>query len=142
MEGQVIGAGGKAAGCPVAGYSARQSGWTSTRHLNETSMVSGLISRIRIWHFGYTCRHNPERIGFEIRRMLVELRGPARWAQMRELMLAGNTGTYPRALGAVAASRWKITNSAEIARVFESLTEVQQERIYSVVNFILPERKS
>ena len=74
--------------------------------------------------------------------MLVELRGPARWAHMRELMLSEHGGAYPRALGAVAASRWNITSSAEVARVFESLTEEQREKIYSAVNFILPERKS
>ena len=104
-------------------------------------MMDLLISKFRIWHFGYVCRRDPERIGLELRRMLVELQGSARWAHARELMLSERVGTSPPALGAVAASRWKITNSAEVARVFESLTEEQQVRIYSAVDFILPWRK-
>src|SRR5207344_743232 len=47
-----------------------------TRPLKEMSMMDGLISKFRIWHFGYVCRRDPERIGFELRRMLVELQGP------------------------------------------------------------------
>ena len=104
-------------------------------------MMDGLISKFRIWHFGYVCRRDPERIGRELRRMLVEFQGSTRWAHARELMLSERVGTSPPALGAVAASRWKITNSAEVARVFESLTEEQQVRIYSAVNFILPRRR-
>jgi hypothetical protein len=104
-------------------------------------MMDGLISKFRIWHFSYTCRHNPERIGFELRRMLAELQGPDRWAHTRDLMIYERVGTYPGALGAVAASRWKITNSAEIARVFESLTEEQQDRICSAVNLIFSWRR-
>jgi hypothetical protein len=104
-------------------------------------MMDGLISKFRIWHFSYTCRHDPERIGIELRRMLVDLRGPARWILARELMLSQRVGAHPGALGAVAASRWKITNSAEIARVFESLTEEQQDRICSAVNLIFSWRR-
>jgi len=104
-------------------------------------MMDRLISKFRIWHFGYTCRHNPERIGFELRRMLVELRGPDLRAQTLDLMFSEREGTFPGALGAVAASRWKITNSAEIARVFESLTEEQQDRICSAVNIIFSWRR-
>jgi len=99
-------------------------------------MMGCVISKFRIWHFSYVCRHDPERIGFELLRMLVEFQGPARWAHTRDLMFYERVGTFPGALGAVAASRWKITDSAEIARVFESLTEEQQERICSAVNFI------
>lgn len=101
-------------------------------------MMDRLIGRLRVWRFGYVCRHNPERIGFEVRRMLADLPETARWAQMRDLALSESVGRFPHALGAVAASRWKITNNAEVVRVFESLTEVQQERIYAAVDFILP----
>ena len=104
-------------------------------------MMDGLISKFRIWHFGYVCRRDPERIGRELRRMLVEFQGSTRWAHARELLLSERVGTSPPALGAVAASRWKITDSAEMERVFESLTEEQQARICSAVNFILPRRR-
>ena len=104
-------------------------------------MFDRLIRRLRIWHFTYTCRHDPERIGFEVRRMLVELRGPARWVHMRELMLSESAGSYPRALGVVAASRWKITDTTEVARVFASLTADQRERIYAAVDYILPRHR-
>jgi len=100
-------------------------------------MMDRLISKFRIWHFGYTCRHNPERIGFELRRMLVELRGPDLRAQTLDLMFSEREGTFPGALGAVAASRWKITNSADIARVFESLTDEQRGRLYFSMRSIL-----
>lgn len=103
-------------------------------------MMDRLTSRIRIWHFSYVCRHDPERIGMELRRMLADVQGPARWILARELMLSERDGAFPGALGAVAASRWKITSSAEIARVFESLTEEQQARILSAVNSLLPWR--
>jgi len=103
-------------------------------------MMDRLISKFRIWHFGYTCRHDPERIGIELRRMLVELRGPVIRAHTLALMRSERVGTLPGALGAVAASRWSITNSAEIARVFESLTDEQQRRLYSAVSSILPWR--
>jgi len=103
-------------------------------------MMDRLISKFRIWHFGYTCRHDPERIELELRRMLVELRGPVMRAHTLALMRSERVGTLPGALGAVAASRWSITNSAEIARVFESLTDEQQRRLYSAVSSILPWR--
>jgi len=106
--------------------------------LEKAFMMDGLIGRLRIWHFGYVCRRDPARIGFEVRRMLADLPETARWAHLRDLALSESVGRFPHALGAVAASRWKITNSAEVVRVFESLTEVQQERIYAAVDFILP----
>lgn len=101
-------------------------------------MMNRLIGRMRVWHFGYVCRHDPERIGAEVRRVLAGLPEAARWAHLRDLALSETSGRIPRALGAVAASRWKITSNAEVARVFESLTEDQQERIYAAVDFILP----
>jgi hypothetical protein len=110
--------------------------------LKKAFMMDSLIGRLRVWHFGYVCRHHPERIGIEVRRMLAGLPETARWAHMRDLALSESSGRFPRALGAVAASRWKISNNAEVARVFESLTEDQQERIYSAVDFILPRPRS
>ena len=104
-------------------------GCSSERLLRETHMMDRLTSKFRIWHFSFVCRHDPERIGIELRRMLV-----------RELMLSRRVGALPGALGAVAASRWKITNSAEIARVYESLTEDQRDRIYAAVDFMFPWR--
>jgi hypothetical protein len=103
-------------------------------------MFDHLISRFRIWHFGHVCRRDPGRIGLELRRMLAELRGPARWAHAQHLMRSGHVCAYPLALGAVAEVRWKITDSAEIARIFESLTEEEKDRILSALNFILPQR--
>ena len=96
-----------------------------------------LISKFRIWHFGYTCRHDPERIELELRRMLVELRGPVMRAHTLALMRSERVGKLPGALGAVAASRWKITNSVDIARVFESLTDEQRGRLYFSMRSIL-----
>ena len=104
-------------------------------------MMDRVISKFRVWHFGYTCRRDPERIGLELRRLLVELRGADLRAQTLDLMLSERVGTFPGALGAVAASRWKITNGAEIARVFESLTDEQQGRLCSAVSLILPWRR-
>jgi len=101
-------------------------------------MMDWLTGRFRIWHFSYVCRHQPERIGIELRRMLVDVRGPARWTLARELRLSRREGAIPGALAAVAAFHWKITNSAEIARVFNSLTEEQQARLHSAVKSILP----
>ena len=103
--------------------------------------MNRLISKFRIWHFGYTCRHDPERIELELRRMLVELRGPVMRAHTLALMRSERVGKLPGALGAVAASRWKFTNSAEIARVFKSLTDEQQSRLCSAVSLILPWRR-
>ena len=105
-------------------------------------MMDRLISKFRIWHFGYTCRHNPERIGLALRRVLVEIQGPDHRAQTLDLMLSERVSTLRGALGAVAASRWNITNSAEITRIFESLTDEQQRRLYSSVRSILPWRRS
>lgn len=115
-------------------------GCSSERLLRETYMMDRLTSKFRIWHFSFVCRHDPERIGIELRRMLVDLQEPARWTLVRELMLSQRVGALPGALGAVAASRWKITNSAEIARVYESLTEAQRDRIYAAVDFMFPWR--
>jgi len=106
--------------------------------LEKAFMMDGLIGRLRIWHFGYVCRRDPARIGFEVRRMLADLPETVRWSHLRDLALSETFGRFPRALGAVAASCWKITNDAEVVRVFESLTEDQQERIYAAVDFILP----
>jgi hypothetical protein len=106
--------------------------------LEKAFMMDRLIGRLRVWRFGYVCRHHPERIGIEVRRMLADLPESARWAQMRDLALSESVGRFPHALGVVAASCWKITNDAEVVRVFESLTEDQQERIYAAVDFILP----
>ena len=72
--------------------------------------------------------------------MLVAYQGPARWARMRQIMLAGRAGASPPGLAAVAAFRWKITDAEEVDRVFASLSEAQQDRIYAAVNFILPGR--
>ena len=105
-------------------------------------MMDRLISKFRIWHFGYTCRHNPERIGFELRRVLVEVRGPVLRAHTLDPMLSERVGTLRGALGAVAASRWNIMNSAEITKVLESLTDEQKRRIYSSMRSILPWRRS
>jgi len=105
-------------------------------------MMDHLISKFRIWHFAYTCRHNPARIEFEIRRVLVEVRAPSLRAHALDLMLSGRAGTLCGALGAVAASRWNITSRAEITRVIESLTDEQQRRLYSSVRSILPWRGS
>jgi len=105
-------------------------------------MMDRLISKFRIWHFGYTCRHNPERISFELRRVLVEVRGPVLRAHALDLTLSERVGTLRGALGAVAASRWNITNSAEITRIFESLTDEQQRRLYSSVRSIMPWRRN
>ncbi len=58
-------------------------------------MMDGLISKFRIWHFGYVCRRDPERIGRELRRMLVEFQGSTRWAHARELLLSERVGTSP-----------------------------------------------
>jgi hypothetical protein len=104
-------------------------------------MMDRIISQIRVWHFGHTCRRDPARIGLELRRLLVELRGAELRSQALDLKLSGNGGKFPGALGAVAESRWKITNSAEIARVFESLTKEQQVRLCSAVSLILPWRR-
>jgi hypothetical protein len=104
-------------------------------------MMDRLIGKYRIWHFAYTCRHNPERIGIELRRLLVELRGAELRAQALDQMLSEREGTVPGALGAVAASRWNITNSAEITRVFESLTDEQKGRLRSAVSLKLPGRR-
>lgn len=101
-------------------------------------MLERLFSRLRIWHFGYVCRNDPERIGFEVRRMLADLPESLRWAHLRDLAFSETSGRFPRALGAVAASRWKIRSSTEVARVFDSLTADQQERIYVAVDLILP----
>ena len=106
----------------------------------DTSMLDRLISKLRIWHFGHVCRHDPERIGLELRRMLAELQGPERWAHAQQLMQSGRAGDYPLALRAVAERRWKITDSAEIVRIFESLTEEERDRIRSALSFILPQR--
>ena len=105
-------------------------------------MMDRLISKFRIWHFGYTCRHDPERIGIELRRVLAEVRGPVLRAHAFDLMLSDRVGTLRDALGAVAASRWNITNSAEITKLFESLTDEQQRRLYSCVRSIVPWRRS
>jgi hypothetical protein len=104
-------------------------------------MMKGLIGRLRVWRFGYVCRNDPERIGVEVRRMLADLPETARWAHLRDLAFSESSGRLPRALNAVAATRWKITDSAEVTRVFESLTEAQQERIYAAIDFILPRRR-
>jgi hypothetical protein len=117
---------------------ARPIGRAAQRPLEKAFMMDSLIGRLRVWHFGYICRRHPERIGLEVRRMLADLPEATRWAHLRDLALSETSGRLPRALGAVAASRWKITNHAEVARLFESLTEDQQERIYSAVDFILP----
>lgn len=103
-------------------------------------MLDRLISRLRIWHFGHVCRHDPVRIGLELRRMLAGLQGPARWDHAQHLMRSSPGRAYPLALSAVAADRWKITDDAEIARIFESLTEEEQDRIHSALRFILPQR--
>lgn len=105
-------------------------------------MMDRLVRKFRIWHFGYTCRHNPERIGIELRRVLVEVRGQVLQTHALDLALSECLGTLRGALGAVAASRWKITNSAEITKIFESLTDEQQRRLYSSVRSILPWRRS
>jgi len=141
MAGQAIGAKGQAARCRFPDTPRASIHRDIEAPLEEASMLDRLIRRFRIWHFTHTCRHDPERIGFEVRRMLVELRGPARWAYMRELMLSESASSYPRALGVVAASRWKITDSAEVARVFESLTADQRERVYAAVDYILPRHR-
>jgi len=97
-------------------------------------MLDRLIGWLRVWHFGHVCRHDPGRMGVELRRMLAELQGPARWAHAQHLMRSsGQAGAYPLALSAVAAARWKITDSAEIARIFESLTEEERNRIRSAL---------
>ena len=101
-------------------------------------MLDNLIARLRIWHFGHVCRNDPERIGLEVRRMLADLPDSVRWAHLRDLAFSETHGRLPRALSAVAASRWNIRSSAEVARVFDSLTEDQQERIYVAVDLILP----
>jgi len=106
----------------------------------DASMLDRLINRLRIWHFGHVCRHDPGRIGLELRRMLAELQGPARWAHAQNLMRSGRAGDYPLALRAVAESHWKITDSAEIVRIFESLTEEERDRIRSALSFVLPQR--
>lgn len=141
MTGQAIGARGKAARVRLPDTPQPPSRQDLGVPFTKTSMLDRLISRYRVWHFGYTCRHDPERIGQEFRRLLIEHRAPEQWAHMRGLMLSESAGMFPRALGAVAASRWKITDSDEVGRVFESLTEAQQERIYTALNPILPRRK-
>lgn len=104
-------------------------------------MMDRLTGRIRIWYFSYVCRHDPERIGVGLRRMLTDVGGPARWTFERKLMLAKRESAFPGALVAVAASRWKIANRVEIARIIDSLTERQQARIHSVVSSIFPLRR-
>ncbi len=99
-------------------------------------MMGRLISKFRIWHFAYTCRHDSERIGFELCRLLIERRGPVRQAQALNLMLAEREGTFSVALGAVAAYRWKITDHAAVNRIFESLNDEQQDRIYASVSSV------
>jgi hypothetical protein len=99
-------------------------------------MLDRLIRWLRAWHFGHVCRHDPGQIGLELRRMLAELQGPARWAHALHLMRSGQAGAYPLALSAVAAVRWKITDSAEIARIFESLTEEERDRIRSALSLM------
>ncbi len=66
--------------------------------------------------------------------------GPARWAHAQQLMRSGRAGDYPLALRAVAESHWKITDSAEIVRIFESLTEEERDRLRSALSFVLPQR--
>jgi len=105
-------------------------------------MMDRLISKFRIWHFGHTCRHNPERIGCELRRVMVEVRGPVLRAHTPDLMPSERVGTLRGSLGAVAASRWNIRNSAEITKVLESLTDEQKRRLYTSVRSILPWRRS
>jgi len=105
-------------------------------------MMDRLISKFRIWHFAYTCRHNPARIEIEIRRVLVDVRAPVLRAHALDLMLSERAGALCGALGAVAASRWNITSRAEITKVIESLTDEQQRRLYSSVRSILPWRGS
>lgn len=104
-------------------------------------MMDNVINQFRLWHFSYTCRHDPERIGLELRRMLVELRGTYERVQALDQKLSEYEGKFPGALGAVAASRWKITDNAEIAGVFESLTDEQKARLCSAVSLILPWRR-
>lgn len=104
-------------------------------------MMDRVIRKFRVWHFGYTCRRDPERIGFELRRMLVELRGAELRDQALDLKLSEREGKFPGALGAVAEFRWKITNRAEIASVFESLTDEQKDRLCSAVSVIFPWRR-
>lgn len=138
MSGQAIGARGKAAQVPSPDTARAFKGDDRKAAIGKKFMMDRLIYRLRVWRFGYACRHNPERIGFEVRLMLANLPETDRWTHLRELAFSETSGRFPRALGAVAASRWKITNKAEVARVFESLTKEQQKRIYAAVDFILP----
>ena len=101
-------------------------------------MFDRLISRFRIWQFAQVCRRDPAQIGLELRRMLADLQGPARWSRAQNLMRPGLAGACPPALTAVAAFRWRITDNAVIARIFESLTEEEQDRIRSAISLIPP----
>ncbi len=70
--------------------------------------------------------------------MLVMRRGHGSAANATDPGLPERLVTFQGVLAAVAASRWQITDEADVTRAFASLTDEQQRKLHAAVNFMLP----